>query len=297
MDTRIQTQISFLQQDVLDIRKSLDRFLDNSASLDMVGCDEIASYISRIETGSFSFDVDFYDIGYSTQSRTEALDIAGVSYSLDLRNSWDSSATSWSLYDYSYKDKIMYFPSVNTSNITNFRRFFYAGKLLRYVPSTLDTSKGTDFSLMFGNCSSLESIPFLDTSNGTTFDWMFSGCSNIKTIPPIDTGKGTSFTYMFRGCTNLKSIPKLDLRSNTGALTDFLVSCFNLVDIGGFTGLNKNLSIYSSYLTRQSVLNILTEAADLTGLTSCNLGLLSQVKSRLTQEDYNFATSKNWNIV
>ena len=101
------------------------------------------------------------------------------------------------------------------SELTDFKSFFYLNARLYLLPNFKyeTTSKGTDFSSMFSNCSSITTIPQIDTSKGTDFHEMFSYCRNITTIPLIDTSNGTNFSSMFSWCTSLTTIPKIDTRN------------------------------------------------------------------------------------
>ena len=78
-----------------------------------------------------------------------------------------------------------------------------------------DTSKGTNFSYMFGYCRSMTSAPALDTSNGTNFRYMFRGCESMTSAPAIDTSKGTNFSSMFELCYALITVPKFDTSKGT----------------------------------------------------------------------------------
>lgn len=163
----------------------------------------------------------------------------------------------------------------------------------------INTSERTNFSNMFNveNTPTLAYLPHIDTSKGTNFSKFALGQTRIATIPPYDTSKGTTFDSMFDQCYSLTTVPKLDLSNATSVTGMFGSSAGRLVNIGGFTGLKINISLrYAKSLTRQSVINILTEAADLTGQSGATLTLHADVKARLTQEDYDLAASKNWTI-
>ena len=73
-----------------------------------------------------------------------------------------------------------------------------------------DTSRATSMTMMFGVCSSLESIDLshLDTSNVTNMTGMFAGCSSLETlnISDFDTSHVTVMNQMFNGCSSLTTI-------------------------------------------------------------------------------------------
>ncbi len=92
----------------------------------------------------------------------------------------------------------------------------------RYTPTTgrgfislvgldkLDTSKTTDMSLMFTNCSGLKTIDFasLDTSKVTSMWAMFEGCTSLESFDgtSLDTSSLQNAKSMFENCTGLKSV-------------------------------------------------------------------------------------------
>ena len=46
----------------------------------------------------------------------------------------------------------------------------------------MNTANGTNFSSMFLNCYSLQSVPALNTANGTNFSSMFQNCYSLQSI-------------------------------------------------------------------------------------------------------------------
>lgn len=126
-------------------------------------------------------------------------------------------------------------PTVDTSKGTNFSYFFNDCTVLGQYQSDpqvplYDTSKGTNFSYMFCNCKQLKTVPLYNTSKGTSFSNMFNGCIRLTSAPAIDTSLGTSFSSMFNGCTALVNIPQIDMSSVTSASThqNIVKDCPNL---------------------------------------------------------------------
>ena len=74
--------------------------------------------------------------------------------------------------------KLVWFPLVDTSNVTNMNYMFYKCASLKEVPQ-LNTSNVTNMSYMFFNCTSLTEIPQFDTSNVINMSEMFSSCNNL----------------------------------------------------------------------------------------------------------------------
>jgi surface protein len=129
----------------------------------------------------------------------------------------------------SYKDRIVYLPKIDTSNVTSMNNMFYECYSLVSIPE-LDTSNVTSMSHMFYNCSSLVSIPELDTSKVTNISSMFNHCHSLVSIPELDTSKVTIMSYMFNYCYSLVSIPELDT-SKVTSMSNMFNYCYSLVSI------------------------------------------------------------------
>lgn len=182
MDTGVYNQILGLNQDLLNIRKSLDIFLQDSASADNIGYSQVAEYIERIQlTG---FDLDFPDINYSSASRAEALnwyesDYARLDLSIEYMNSWNPAWTS--SVGHEPPKGMVYFPIIDTSNVTDMTGLFRTSSV-RYIPY-LDTSKVQNIVGLFRNNDQITKLPLLDFSNVTgNTTWAFNGCSELETV-------------------------------------------------------------------------------------------------------------------
>ena len=103
-----------------------------------------------------------------------------------------------------------------TNSTVDFSSMFYNCNSLQSVP-LLNTAAGTNFSSMFYNCYSLQSVPLFNTASGTNFTSMFYNCASLQSVPPLNTASGTSFSSMFAFCASLQSVPLL----NTAAGTNF----------------------------------------------------------------------------
>ena len=99
----------------------------------------------------------------------------------------------------------------------------------KYCP-LFDTSNVITMQIMFGNCSSLSSIPQLDTSKVTDMGSMFSGCSSLTSIPQLNTSKVTNMNNMFNYCSSLASIPLLNT-SNVTDMGSMFSGCSSLTSI------------------------------------------------------------------
>lgn len=133
----------------------------------------LASAISSIPQ-SGGGDIDWSAIGFDGMPQ-EIQD--GYDYAIEVKNNWDSSATSLS-YKFSNNYNLMFMPLVDTSLVTN-------------------------MGGMFNNCYSLISIPLLDTSSVTNMKNMFQACRGLHTIPLLDTSSVTNMQSMFDNCQSL----------------------------------------------------------------------------------------------
>ncbi len=119
--------------------------------------------------------------------------------------------------------------NITRSSVANFSYMFNNCFSLQSVP-LLNTSAGTNFSYMFNNCYSLQSVPLLNTAAGTNFSNMFSSCTSLQSVPLLNTSAGTYFSSMFVNCFSLQSVPLL----NTSAGTNFssmFSSCTSLQSV------------------------------------------------------------------
>ena len=142
----------------------------------------------------------------------------------------------------------------------------------------LDTSNVTNMNSMFGDCTSLITIPLLDTSNVTDMRYMFQDCTSLTAIPLLDTSKVTNMRYMFYGCTNLTTIPLLD----TGKVTymdNMFQNCTSLSDesLNNILAMCKNATSYTGTKTLKYI-----------GLTS------EQANKCKTLSNYSAFTAAGW---
>lgn len=136
----------------------------------------------------------------------------------------------------------------------------------------------------------------VDLTSGVKFAW-----STFTSIPEGIAESNwedlTSSRYMFLSCSNLVSVPSLDL-SNVEDTVAMFRYCNSLENLEGFPGLHVSLSLeFSPNLTRQSVLNVIEKADDLSETTGSFIHLHDTTKELLTEEDYELASSKGWSII
>ena len=138
----------------------------------------------------------------------------------------------------------------------------------KYCPK-FDTSKETDMSKMFQDCSPLTSVPLFDTSNVTNMGQMFYNCRSLTSVPLFDT-------------------------SNVRTTGEMFYKCSSLITLGGFTGLKVSLDLSSCpLLTKESILNVFNKAANVTSSPK-RLTLGTTNLSKLTDAEKAIATNKGW---
>ena len=199
-------------------------------------------------------------------------------------------------------DLVVNVPSTNT-----LKRLLDATKATRYLFSSYqgnniadliqpnDTSEVKDMQYMFNQCNSMTSVPLLDTSKVTNMSRMFSTCSSLVSVPLFDTRNVEDMSYMFAYCSSLASIPALDASKVTNFSNAFN-HCPALTEIK-MTGMSRNFDISASTLfTREALVEIITNVADLTGLQTRTLTMGATNMAKLTQADIDVLTAKNWTL-
>ena len=177
---------------------------------------------------------------------------------------------------------------------TDLSRIFDNCKSLITV-SLFNTNKATDMNWMFNNCKALETVPLFDTSNVIDMHYMFNNCKALETVPQFDTGNVVNMNEMFYYCNSLTTVPLFDT-SKVNDMNWIFGGCTSLTNLGGFTGLKLNLDLgYSPKLTVESVMNVITNASDMTSSPK-TLTLSKTVFNKLSQEQISTATAKGWNI-
>ena len=133
----------------------------------------------------------------------------------------------------------------------------------------MNTSRGTDFWFAWNGCSGLTSFPQLDLSSGTNFGFAWGSCSKLASFPALDLSNGTNFWYAWDNCSALTTL-------------------------GGFGAIKADIDLsYSPKLTVESMMNVITQAATVTGKT---MTLGSTNLAKLTDEQKAVATSKGWTL-
>ena len=178
------------------------------------------------------------------------------------------------------------------SQKTNFDHCWYYCSSLTSFPQ-LDLSSGTNFQYAWRYCSKLKEFPALNLSMGTEFYYTWSNCSSLTSFPQMDLHNGTNFGYAWNGCSSLTTFPVLDLSSSTSFLNAWN-GCSSLTNLGGFGAIKQSISLSNSpKLTVESIMNVITQAATVTGKT---MKFGSDNLAKLTDEQKAVATSKGWTL-
>ena len=189
------------------------------------------------------------------------------------------------------------FPMIDTANGTNFKNAWASCISLTSFPM-IDVSNGTDFNNAWYHCYKLTELPLLNTSNGTDFGFAWSNCVALTEFPALDLSKGTNFSSAWYWCSALTTMPALDLSKGTN-FNNAWYKCESLTTLGGFGAIKESISLSSSpNLTVESIMNVITQAADLNelGITGKTMTFGSTNLAKLTDAQKGVATSKGWSL-
>lgn len=174
---------------------------------------------------------------------------------------------------------------------------------MRVIDVKYDTSKVTNFSQAFYNCSSLIKCPNIDTMSAIYMEEMFYSCSSLKFAPYLNTMNVTNVSRMFTMCSSLMSVPLLDFGKVTSVYNMFGYSnIYSLKDLGGFKNLKINFTNALNYLpnlTVQSLMNVINNLYDFRAngeSTTRTLQLGTTNLNKLTDEQKAVATNKGWEL-
>ena len=254
--------------------------------LDILGIDAHSStlqkfikYDNSISSKRTDFTMAF--LGCSSLTEIPLIDTSnGTSFNL----AWDRCSS------------LTEFPMLDVSNGTNFVCAWRDCSGLTSFP-TLDLHNGTDFSQAWSGCRALTTFPALDLSNGTDFDQAWSDCTSLTEFPALDLHNGTNFRYAWNNCTSLTTIGRLDLSSGTN-FNSAWYPCQALTTLGGFGAIKESIDLQYSPLTVESIMNVITQAADLNslGITGKTMNFGSTNLNKLTDEQKAVATNKGWTL-
>jgi hypothetical protein len=128
-----------------------------------------------------------------------------------------------------YKDRIIYLPKIDTSNVTSMDYKFKAIDGLIAIPQ-LDTANVTTMVDTFFDCVSLRCIPPLDTSNVTSMSNCFYNCYSLTKVRQLDTSKTTNINALFGNCISLQSLPPSLSFAQSSYVNSVFLNCYLLKD-------------------------------------------------------------------
>lgn len=142
---------------------------------------------------------------------TSIFGVIGTVVPSDNNAQMETVATSSSAGSTFIKKMIKKIPAIDTSKMTNMSEMFRDCTLLESVDlSKFNTSKVTNMMDMFYNCNSLKTIDAssFDTSNVNQMYEIFGNCSSLTSIDvsSFNTSKVLNMAYLFYGCKSLKTL-------------------------------------------------------------------------------------------
>ena len=229
----IKSELSVLKVNIQNAKDKLYTNLVDKGVTDITTAstlDVMADSVSDIVTGTSSGSDNIFEaIGYEA---TPQYIQAGIDYSKTIYDNWNASITSCN-EKFKEDKQLMYFPLVDTSNVTTMASMFSSCTNLQYVPP-IDTSNVTTMASMFYYCITLPYVPPIDTSNVTDMSTMFYNCSVLTSLvlSSFDTSKVTKMGHMFYGCSGLTSLDLSSFNtSNVSTMIRMFSNCYNLTSL------------------------------------------------------------------
>ena len=245
------------------------------------GCNNLTSLnVSNFDTGNVTNTQSmFYNCKNLTSLDLSNFDTSKVTnmdsmfngcnnlLSLDLSNFDTSNVTNMqSMFGGCNKLTSLDLSNFDTSNVTNmFYMFIGCQNLTTLDLSNFDTGNVTNTQSMFYNCDNLTLLDLsnFNTSKMTGMSTMFYGCDNLTSLDLSnwDTSNFAYFSEAFRGCKRLKNIiGTLDLLNSTNTKNLFY-ECSDLETVT-LKNIKVNISMYSSKLTNETLINTAQELWD-----------------------------------
>ena len=273
----------------------------------LTGNKDIPSNVTQVYAGDY-LDILGIDAHSSTLQKFIKYDNSISSKRTDFSMAWHgcSALTEFPLIDTSNGTNffaawdncsaLTKFPLLNTSNGTNFSCAWRDCSGLTSF-TQLDVHNGTDFSQAWSGCRALTTFPALDLSNGINFDSAWYDCYSLTEFPALDLSSGTNFRYAWGKCRALTTISQLDMSNGTN-FSNTWWGCSSLTTLGGFGAIKESIELQYSPLTVESIMNVITQAADLNslGITGKTMTFGGTNLNKLTDEQKAVASSKGWTL-
>ena len=144
------------------------------------------------ETDALPFTVEQGGVTSNINRNRTVQAITGVTDASEITITLDENATY-------FKFKNDTWLSINLKSlgdITTLKSSFYNQSSMTTFQCNANTSKVTDFSLAWAQCSALTSFPNLDVSSGTNFNSAWSGCSSLTSLGA--TGDVWDFRFSYK---------------------------------------------------------------------------------------------------
>ena len=204
----ITNKLTYLEQTKEGIKQAII-----NKGVNVSDTDTFRSYIDKIDsitTGGGSGDCDvstcWDSLGYTTTP--QYLDDA-IAYGAQIKDTWDTSSTR---FIFSNNSDIIYFPSLDVSNVSSATFFSYDANL-QYVGRLNFSSKIHSLNNLFSTCKKLievDGINTWDTSGVTSMSFAFQDCESLKSLD-LSNWDVSNVTNMWKTFANCKSLTLLNL--------------------------------------------------------------------------------------
>nr|DAT84952.1 MAG TPA: protein of unknown function DUF285 [Caudoviricetes sp.] len=196
---------------------------------------------------------------------------------------------------FGYGTKITNLPNFNHNTITNMGEMFWSCSLSDLGTEDLNFPNVTNAEWVFGE-TQIAKVPNLSFPNATSVKGIFRDCKKLISVANFNIPNATNVAEAFKGCSSLKEIGNIDINNvtNTGNLFSDCTSLERIEIVPDTIKINISFA-NSPLLTDETIQNIINGLAVVA--TQRTLTLHADVKAKLTEEQINLITSKNWKIV
>lgn len=205
MANTIQDKLAYLEETKEAIKQSII-----AKGVSVSEGDTFRSYadkIGSIETGGGTSDCSvsacFDEVGYTF---VPVYIQEGLKTAAQFKAAWNPENTSIDMTG--YEDSTVFFPKIDTSNVTTLSRAFEDTSILVFPNNDFPALRSNNtMTYLFNNCQTLVSVDFGELNESVESfmgNYMFKGCISLQRI--YVHGENTKFTigdYMFNGCSKL----------------------------------------------------------------------------------------------
>jgi hypothetical protein len=232
--------------------------------------DEYSDYVEEIPSGGT--DTRWQEIGYDQEP--DAIQ-DGIDYAKQIMQNWDASVTDRS-YGNGFRNdyKLVFFPDVDMSNVTNTASMF-SGDYCLISTGNMDLSNATNCNNMFESCFSLRKFGDILVKNYAYSNNMFNGCRALEEVGIIKIANSYNSSSMFYNCTSLKEIKNVYFVATSHSSTNLFANCPSLsnnslkkilIALNGLTAQsssNKTLKYFGLSQTQAELCTTFDEWTDL----------------------------------